>query len=441
MTSIFWILNLRGKHVISRDYRGDVPSSALAPFVSRVVEGEDEPECGYIAPIFSIDGVVYAFVKTNSLYFVSASRSDMNCFVMIEFLERVAGIIKSYFGKVDEETIQDNFTLVYELLDEIMDYGYPQTTEASVLKEFIAQRSAFGSVLDRLARDKKEAQQAPPAVTGVVSWRKEGIKYRKNEIFLDVVEDVDMVVSPEGKTLSGSITGRLKMTAQLSGMPDLKLGLNDKVRFDRAMGREAEATKDAIDLEDVKLHQCVRLSQFEHDRTISFVPPDGEFELMSYRISSPSMRPVISCSVQETTQGSRTSLSFLVKLRTNFRAKSIAKEIIVRVPVPSDADTPRFKATVGSAKYRPSAQVFEWAIKQLGGKQQATLQAGFGLPSVRDQDSETSYSKSPVQVQFQVPYFSLSGIQIRYLRVHDKSGYEAVPWVRYLSSGTITIRR
>lgn len=41
-----------------------------------------------------------------------------------------------------------------------------------------------------------------------------------------------------------------------------------------------------MDLEDVKFHQCVRLSRFENDRTISFVPPDGEFELMSYRLNT-----------------------------------------------------------------------------------------------------------------------------------------------------------
>lgn len=39
-----------------------------------------------------------------------------------------------------------------------------------------------------------------------------------------------------------------------------------------------------VELEDVKFHQCVRLSRFENDRTISFIPPDGESELMSYRL-------------------------------------------------------------------------------------------------------------------------------------------------------------
>lgn len=46
-----------------------------------------------------------------------------------------------------------------------------------------------------------------------------------------------------------------------------------------------EKTK-SVELEDVKFHQCVRLSRFENDRTISFIPPDGESELMSYRLNT-----------------------------------------------------------------------------------------------------------------------------------------------------------
>ena len=36
-----------------------------------------------------------------------------------------------------EESIRDNFVLIYELLDELMDFGYPQTTESKILKEYV----------------------------------------------------------------------------------------------------------------------------------------------------------------------------------------------------------------------------------------------------------------------------------------------------------------
>ena len=42
------------------------------------------------------------------------------------------------------------------------------------------------------------APRPPPTVTNAVSWRPEGIKYRKNEVFLDVVESINLLVRDEG---------------------------------------------------------------------------------------------------------------------------------------------------------------------------------------------------------------------------------------------------
>ena len=36
-------------------------------------------------------------------------------------------------------------------------------------------------------------------------------------------------------------------------------------------------------LQDVTFHQCVNLGRFDSEKVVSFVPPDGEFELMKYR--------------------------------------------------------------------------------------------------------------------------------------------------------------
>jgi hypothetical protein len=55
------------------------------------------------------------------------------------------------------------------------------------------------------------------------------LKYRKNEVFLDVVESVNLLVSASGNVLRSEIVGAIKMRVYLSGMPELRLGLNDKV--------------------------------------------------------------------------------------------------------------------------------------------------------------------------------------------------------------------
>jgi AP-1 complex subunit mu len=136
---------------------------------------------------------------------------------------------------------------------------------------------------------KLEVVKPPMAVTNAVSWRSEGIKHRKNEIFLDVVERLNLLVAANGTLLRSEILGSLKMRSYLSGMPELKLGLNDKLLFEatgRRTGGRGMSKGKAVEMEDIKFHQCVRLARFENDRTISFIPPDGEFELMSYRLNT-----------------------------------------------------------------------------------------------------------------------------------------------------------
>ncbi len=44
-------------------------------------------------------------------------------------------------------------------------------------------------------------------------------------------------------------------------------------------------TDKGITIDDMKFHQCVKLPKFDKERSITFIPPDGPFELMSYRIN------------------------------------------------------------------------------------------------------------------------------------------------------------
>ena len=98
-------------------------------------------------------------------------------------LERVSKVCKDYCGVLSEEAVRKNFILIYELLDEMMDFGYPQSTEARILKEYICVQERH-----------KFVTKPPVALTNAVSWRSEGIVHKKNEIFLDVVEKLNLLV-------------------------------------------------------------------------------------------------------------------------------------------------------------------------------------------------------------------------------------------------------
>lgn len=121
------------------------------------------------------------------------------------------------------------------------------------------------------------------------------MKYKKNEAFVDVVETVNLSMSAKGDddfllcivrnvhdcslgtVLRADVDGHIQMRAYLSGTPECKFGLNDKLVIDK---NSQGGASDAVELDDCRFHQCVRLNEFDSTRTISFVPPDGEFELM-----------------------------------------------------------------------------------------------------------------------------------------------------------------
>mmetsp|Transcript_12979 Transcript_12979/g.30615 ORF Transcript_12979/g.30615 Transcript_12979/m.30615 type:complete len:221 (+) Transcript_12979:756-1418(+) len=210
-------------------------------------------------------------------------------------------------------------------------------------------------------------------------------------------------------------------------MPELKLGLNDKLMFE-ATGRPMSKGK-AVELEDIKFHQCVRLARFENDRTISFIPPDGEFDLMNYRLST-HVKPLIWVeAVVEPHSNSR--IEYMIKAKSQFKSRSIANNVEIIIPVPSDVDSPSFKSSIGTVVYLPDKDCVVWSIKQFNGSREYLMRAHFGLPSISAEEPE--HWRAPIEVQFEIPYFTVSGIQVRYLKIIEKSGYQALPWVRYIT--------
>lgn len=207
---------------------------------------------------------------------VSVSKRNINLAMIFAFLYKLEEILIDYFKVLEEETIRDNFVLVYELLDEILDHGYPQTTETKILKEYIKTES------NKKENLKKDIELSK-TLTNTISWRKEGLVYRKNEAYLDVIEKVDCLIAQDGNVLRSSLLGTIKMKSFLSGMPNVTLGLNDKVLFE-SKGKNSHTVNKTIEMDDLKFHQCVNINKFESERAIEFVPPDGEFELMSYRL-------------------------------------------------------------------------------------------------------------------------------------------------------------
>lgn len=422
VASAVFVMDPKGRTIIARDYRGDVPLHVAEKFAKHITEDDEAA----LTPVITDHGNTFVYIRHSNLILMAVTKKNANAMVILNFLYKLVEVMQSYFNVLNEESIRDNFVVTYELLDEMMDFGYPQSTEPKILKEYIMVQERHQLVL-----------QPPVAVTQAVHWRSEGIVHKKNEIYLDVIEKLNLLVAANGNVLRSEILGTLKMKSFLSGMPELKLGLNDKLLME-ARGRAGAAVKGkAVEMEDIHFHQCVRLSRFENDRTISFVPPDGEFDLMQYRLNT-AVKPLIAIEAHMTPH-SHSRIEYMIKAKSNYKRRSVANNVEIIIPVPSDADSPSFKTSIGTVQYVPDKDAIVWSIKQFAGQKEYLMRAHFGLPSVAAE--EATSKRAPISVKFEIPYFTVSGIQVRYLKIIEKSGYQALPWVRYITqNGDYQIR-
>jgi AP-2 complex subunit mu-1 len=122
--------------------------------------------------------------------------------------------------------------------------------------------------------------------------------------------------------------------------------------------------------------------------------------------------------------------SINLKVIANFSEKLFATHVVIKIPVPKNTSKSKIKNSFGRAKYEPEQNAIVWRIKRFPGKAECMLSADLELVrTVRPK----AWARPSINVEFQVPMFTASGVHVRFLRVYDKAGYHTNRWVRYIT--------
>ncbi|KAK8457894.1 hypothetical protein SEVIR_3G266600v4 [Setaria viridis] len=206
-------------------------------------------------------------IYRNGVTFLACTQVEMPPLMAIEFLSRVGDVLTDYLGDLNEDIIKDNFVIVYQILDEMMDNGFPLTTEPNILKEMIAPPNIVNKMLNVVTgKSSTLGSKLPDAAASYVPWRSAVVKDASNEVYVNIVEELDACVNREGALVKCEAYGDVQVNCSLAGVPELTMSFANP----------------AI-INDVTFHPCVRFKPWESNQVLSFVPPDGQFKLMSYR--------------------------------------------------------------------------------------------------------------------------------------------------------------
>eukprot|EP00029_Vermamoeba_vermiformis_P010328 TRINITY_DN5397_c0_g2_i1.p1 TRINITY_DN5397_c0_g2~~TRINITY_DN5397_c0_g2_i1.p1 ORF type:complete len:462 (-),score=163.81 TRINITY_DN5397_c0_g2_i1:92-1477(-) len=460
MQSIF-ILNHVGEVIIERHYRGlitrticdtfwdeiskkqtDVKASAspAAP-PSSTVSPSSESEAA-IQPVIATSKYNLVHVKRNNLYFLAVLVHDSSPLLVIEFLNRAADVFKDYFSGLTEELLKDNFVTVYQLLDEMCDGGNVMTLEPNMLWEMIGVPSLLSGLKDQIGTrgPKQLSSVLPDGTTSTVYWRRQNAKYTANELYMDIVEEIDAVLDKSGAVIKADVIGSVQVQSHLSAMPDLTL------RF----------TNPRL-LDDVAFHPCVRLARWLNEQIISFVPPDGAFTLMQFiargtpgatnQSSASSMsssgafgshfafplfiQPVITFNEL----GGKVHIQVVPKLPSPDR---VLENVALTIPFPkSIGGSATLSANVGQVHYDEISKVCKWTIGKIGKNDKIpVLEGTVSLIS----GQPVPESNPIILVDFLVLMHSTSGLKVDSLNVHNVT-YNPYKGVRAITkAGKFQIR-
>ncbi len=464
-------------------FRGDVPKGVSEIFFRAVKfwkGGKGDPP-----PIFNVDGVNFLYTKKNGIYFMATTKFNVSPSFVLELLDRIARVFKDYCGVLTEESIRKNFVLLYELLDEMVDYGYPQSTSTETLKLYVhnepvaveraAAAAAGGGMLASRRTISSSAVQRPISLMASGGG---GGGEKKNEIYVDILERLTVLFNSNGYVLNSTIDGCIQMKSYLQGNPGLRFALNE----DLVVGKEnaqhgggGYGAGPALVLDDCNFHECVNLDDFEGGRTLALIPPDGEFVVMNYRITSEFRAPFRIFPALE--EQSQYKLELVLRVRADVPEKVHGANVVIRFPVPKTATTviPEIgvdgappggagggggggglgsgaaarssaassaaaAAAVGqTAEYDSKERQVVWVIKKFVGGTEQTLRTRItlGAPS----SSTLRKELGPISMNFEIPMHNVSNLQVKYLKIAEAASTKANRWVRYVTTSNSYVCR
>ncbi|KAI4321107.1 hypothetical protein MLD38_034527 [Melastoma candidum] len=451
MISQFFVLSQRGDNIVFRDYRGEVQKGSTEVFFRKVkFWKEDGQEEAQAPPVFNVDGVNYFHVKVAGLLFAATTRVNASPSLVLELLQRVARVIKDYLGVLSEDSLRKNFVLVYELLDEVIDFGFVQTTSTEMLKSYIFNEpipveSSRVPPLGPAAIFMQGNKRMPgTAVTKSVIANEPAGKKRE-EIFVDIIEKISVTFSSSGYILTSEIDGTIQMKSYLTGNPEIRVALNEELNIGRG-GRSvydyrSSTGSGAVILDDCNFHESVRLDSFDLNRTLTLVPPDGEFPVMNYRMTQEFRPPFrINALVEE---AGTLKAEVIIKVIAEYSSSITANTVMVQMPLPKYTTRATFELESGAvgqnADFREASKKLEWSLKKIAGGAEHTLRAK--LTFSQEYHGNISKESGPVNMTFTIPMYNASGLQVKYLQIAKKPTYNPYRWVRYVTQANSYVAR
>ncbi|XP_070497010.1 AP-3 complex subunit mu-1-like [Chironomus tepperi] len=406
MESLF-IINTQGDVFLEKHWRSVISKSICDYFLDKLKVSND------VIPVIptSFQSTNLVSIGRSGIYLVSVCKSEISPLFVLEFLHRVVDTFIDYFSECNETIIKENYVVIYELLDEMLDNGFPLATESNVLKELIKPPNILRSIANSVTGKTNFSDTLPVGSLSAIPWRKSGVKYTNNEAYFDVIEEVDAIIDRSGATIFAEISGEIQCLIKLSGMPDLSLSfINPRI------------------LDDVSFHPCVRYKRWDTERVVSF-------RLMSYHVTSQTVPiPIYVRQNIHLKSGEQGKLDITVGPKTTLGRT--LESVKIEVLFPKSVVNCSLVTTQGKYVFDQNTKILNWDVGKIDVQKLPNIRG-----SVTTMQGCTIESMPSINVQFTISQLAVSGLKVNRLDMYGDVKYKPFKGVKYITkAGKFQIR-
>lgn len=434
MLRSLFIMGHDGVVVIEKHWRGVTKRSVCDEFWSKVLESDNLQAVPPVMTIDSDNRYVFVSVYRGNLFFLGIVENEVPPIGVIELLLRIVKVLRIYLNnKMNETTLKSNFTTVYHVVEEMLDNGFPMITEPNILMQMIEPPSNAKKVLNIFTGKSTIKSHLSTGATSQIYWRGSHVMHNSNEIWFDLEEKINAVLDNAGGVVSMNPTARVHCKCKLSGKP------NVQIQFSHP---------DFIT--DPGFHPCVRHAEYDKSRTISFIPPDGLFELMEFNLpkwSGPAfqapifVRPAIH--VPENSLDGRINISVAARRAHSLKSARGADEevtvnaVVITIPYSDMMTFTNMHVNAGQIVHEPLKKKYTWRMLRLPTGSSPKLSGKVNMKKELPVKNGVSYS---VDVKFRCEDAELTHLKIKDVQVTNAS-YRVQKCVRNIVfSGQFTAR-
>lgn len=142
-----------------------------------------------------MDGINYFYTKKFGIFFVATTKHNVSPSYVLDILYRMMKVFRDFCGVLNEESIRKNFVLIYEIIDEIIDYGHPQLMTTENIKQFVINEPIMIQTKQAQSNFKPSIFSSNTVASTAIQRPLSQItdkKNMKNEIFVDIFEKLSV---------------------------------------------------------------------------------------------------------------------------------------------------------------------------------------------------------------------------------------------------------